>query len=240
MSHLLSDNLKSSILSFLEIEKLGELYISYNWGRDNHISGFPDILALEKSICDSSKRNQISKNDILAIVDWGKLPNKSRIICPEFISLPIYQDGIPEKATINSPSFLIKKLQVETKGLGPTYLSKILRFMLPKYFGALDTRLVRVFGEGDERSKDQNWLKIRTRESDKNRWYIPKVQSLWPEEYDTWTFILRFVCEHLNNCKIKCPHPKSYLTNDLREENIWYCADVEMALFAFASSRLVK
>jgi len=135
------------------------------------------------------------------------------------------------------PSFFIRTLQEQIRGLGPTYLSKLLRFALPQEFGAIDTRIVRVVGMGDSQSKLQEWLCLKVR-NDGYGWYIPKNQSAWPSEYSKWINILRFCAHFLNNSGKLCPHPEGFLTNDLRKRGIWACVDVEMALFSYASKHL--
>jgi len=96
----------------------------------------------------------------LAVAKWGNLRNIQRVKCPETITLPILENEHPDKKIEDDPSVLIKILQRKIKGLGPTYLSKVLRFALPSEFGAIDTRIVRVVGMGDPTSKQQNWLSI--------------------------------------------------------------------------------
>ena len=70
-------------------------------------------------------------------------------------------EGLPKNADKGSAKPIGSEiLQRKIKGLGPTYLSKVLRFALPSEFGAIDTRIVRVVGMGDPTSKQQNWLSI--------------------------------------------------------------------------------
>ena len=117
------------------------------------------------------------------------------------------------------------------KGIGPTYLSKVLRFGLPQEYGAIDSRCVRVFGKGDPDSSRHSWLDIRVR-NDGYGWYIPRTQSHWPKGYGVWLDILRFFSNRLTR---PCLHPQSFVATGLRCKNMWTCADVEMALFAYAS-----
>jgi len=87
-------------------------------------------------------------------------------------------------------------------GLGPTYLSKVIRFALPEEYGAIDTRIVRVVGQGDPASRQHNWLALRVR-NDGYGWYIPKVQVTWPNDYAKWINILRFLQVNLITLTIR-------------------------------------
>jgi hypothetical protein len=129
-------------------------------------------------------------------------------------------------------------LRKNTRGLGPTYLSKVLRFALPSEFGAIDTRIVRVVGNGDSNSKEQSWLSLKVR-NDGYGWYIPENQSAWPKDYSRWINILRFFAQLLNNSGKLCPHPKDFVINGLRTAGVWTCADIEMAIFSHVSKHLV-
>jgi len=57
-------------------------------------------------------------------------------------------------------------------------------------------------------------------------------------EYGTWTAILHRIAGTLNEGSIACPHPMTLSTANLRDQGIWLPADVEMALFAYASARI--
>jgi len=161
----------------------------------------------------------------------------SRIQCPETLHLPLWDNGKPHSEIEKTPLAPVKKLQARTKQLGPTSLSKVLRFALPSEYGAIDTRIVRVVGRGDDASKRQQWLDLKARD-DGYGWYIPKAQGTWPGEYATWIDILRFLAAHLNEQGTECPHPPAFVDRGLRTRGVWYCADVEMALWSYASTRL--
>lgn len=230
----LSQDLQSKLEDFVRNYDFIRLYKDYNWGRDIWQNGFPNISKLEIKITKAAKNNLLKKEDVLSVAEWGNLRNIQRVKCPETLTLHLFENEHPDKKIEEDPSGLIKILQGKIEGLGPTYLSKVLRFALPSEFGAVDTRIVRVSGMGDPNSKQQNWLSLKAR-NDRYGWYIPKNQSAWPKEYSKWINILRFCAHFLNNFGKLCPHPEGFLTNDLRKRGIWACADVEMALFSYAS-----
>jgi hypothetical protein len=121
--------------------------------------------------------------------------------------------------------------------VGPTYASKVLRFALPKHYGAIDSRCVRVFGQGDPASKKQDWLELQASPSNKsrNRWGILESQAGWPQGYGVWLAILRHIASTI---AVPCPHPPIFAKEGLRRMGQWACADVEMALFTYASQQV--
>lgn len=234
----ISSNLKSNLEDFVRNHDFVRLYKEYCWGIDTWQNGFPNILRLEIEINMTAKNNLLRRENILSVAEWGNLRNIQRVKCPETLVLPLYKDGHPNREIEENPLGPLLILQKNIEGLGPTYLSKVLRFALPSEFGAIDTRIVRVIGNGDPGSKQQDWLSLKVR-NDGYGWYIPKNQSAWPKEYFTWINILRFVAQFLNNSGKLCPLPEGFLGNGLRKQGIWVCADVEMALFSYASKYLL-
>ena len=185
-----------------------------------------------------ARQNTVRKDDVLSVVKWGGGARRlSRIECPDTLSLPLCANGKPDSRIEKTPLLPLVMLQSETKGLGPTNLSKVLRFALPPEFGAIDTKIVRVVGTGDSESKRQDWLDLKVRD-DGYGWYIPKTQAAWPEEYATWIDILRFFAQYLNEGGVACPHPPAFAEAGLRTQGLWCCADVEMALWSYASNCL--
>ena len=153
------------------------------------------------------------------------------------ISLPFYENGSYASWIKSDPAHGLVQLRPQVKYLGPTYMTKVLRFALPSEFGALDTRITRVFGKGDPHhayipllqleAEDQGW-----------KWFIKYPQPAWPSEYSTFTYILRYIADYLNRSEIACPHPQLLYDKGMRRKGIWECADVEMAMFSFASERI--
>lgn len=233
----LSIQLQGRIESFLADHDLDSLYREYNWFQDTWENGFPDMLQLEVDLTTHAKQGYVRKTDIMKVAKWGRLPNRKRIQCPERIRIALYDgDDLAEFFRI-PPSAPLKTLRDSIKGIGPTYLSKILMFSRPQLYGAIDTRLVRVFGRRDTDIEGFMWLSLEVRNYGYG-WYIPESQASWPSQYDTWIEILHHIASLCNASGHKCPHPEKYIAIGLREKGIWIAADVETALFSYASKRL--
>jgi hypothetical protein len=231
----LPEQLILDLSNFLGRNDFVELYKSYSWGDDSYANGFPCILSLEAQLIKSDMGRGISLQDARDIANWGKLRNPKQITGNDIV-LPrntLHTDGgSPPDILRLQPIGPVCTLEDNiTKGIGPTYLSKLLRFGLPQEYGALDSRCVRVFGKGDSNTQKHDWLRIRVRNYGYG-WYIPKTQATWPSGYGLWIDILRFFSEKLPD---NCPHPQGFVSSDLRFKNKWTCADVEMALFTYAS-----
>lgn len=231
----LSEGLIKELDVFLtEIDFVG-LYTSYAWRNDNYVDGFPDILRIENALIASDRNEGISLRDVRTVADWGKLRNPARIKGSDIVlpSRTLHDtNNAPSKTLALSPMepVLLLEENIE-KGIGPTYVSKVLRFGLPLEYGAIDTRCVRVFGEGDPHSHRHSLLKLKAR-NDGYGWYISKKQRAWPSAYGIWLNILRYLSQQLPN---NCPHPLAFVHSGLRSNNEWACADVEMALFSYVS-----
>lgn len=234
----LSDEFKPELEQFANEHDFSELYRGYDWSEDTWAKGFPRILELERTLTAAAMENTVRKADVVSVVRWGGGARRvSRIECPDTVSLPLCENGELDRRIEANPLLPLVVLQSETKGLGPTNLSKVLRFAVPSEFGAIDTRIVRVVGVGDPDSTQHNWLDLRVRD-DGYGWYIPKAQGAWPGQYAAWIDILRFFAQYLNEGGVACPHPAAFAEAGLRTQGLWYCADVEMALWSYASSCL--
>ena len=232
----LSVALIAKLDDFLNRNNFPELYRSYDWEDDNHATGFKDIMSLEIQLRRNARSEGIAYEDIIRVAKWGKHTTRKNIKCLRFPALPsnaLYSpDGLPIDALQNNPESPVKLLDDNTKQLGPTYLSKVLRFAMPEQYGAIDTWCVRVFGQGDAENSKHNWLSLKVRKGGYG-WYIPKTKRLWPSEYGKWVNILRYFSHCL---PANCPHPPAFVEEGLREGGKWTCADVEMALFACAKN----
>lgn len=214
-------------------------YMSYEWNNDTWKNGFSDILHLEMEIKEAAIKGQIVRDHLMDIANWGGLPGKERIFCPEPLKISLYDENdLPARYLYDDPDHAVSIIQSQVKGYGPTYISKLLRFASPESFGAIDTRLVRVFGLGEPEAQKNRLLNLTATQTE-GRWYISKTQAGWPTEYGVWVESLRYLATILNNSDIKCPHPKGFTETGLRSrDNKWMPADVEMALFAYASQRI--
>ncbi|RQV97468.1 hypothetical protein EH221_03665 [bacterium] len=229
----LSEKTQQEILSFLHTNDLIQFYREYDWDQDNWKTGFKKILNLEEQTSLAAKNNVVGYEHVMAIAKWGAHRNLGKIQCATPINLPIYTNNQPVSWIESDPTRPLTILRPQIKYYGPTYFSKLLRFSMPAEYGAIDSRLVRVFGEGDPICQKARFLSLKVVFD--SRWSIPEKQSGWPGEYGTWTNILRFMTKFLNESQIKCPHPDAYYQKGLREPGIWMNADVEMALFSYVS-----
>ena len=230
-------DLQESLNAFFQRQDFVALYKSYRWQQDTYPNGFPDILSLENSLRTAAMNNRITMQHVISVADWGKLRNIKRVKGPEgTLNVGLYQhNGLPLSQLARDPLPPIVSLQRQVTGLGPTYLSKVIRFSLPEEYGAIDTRIVRVVGRGDPASRQQNWLTLKARNYGYG-WYIPKAQATWPNDYAKWLNVLRFFVSRLNDPRnaCPCPHPTNFIDRGLRLQGVWTCADVEMAIFSYA------
>lgn len=234
----LDQTLQQNLELFYRENDFCSLYRSYRWNNDNRSSGFGDILRLENQVYSHDRENGITLDDVKAIAEWGMLPDPDRIKGSDRVLAPntFYDSFGSLKPKIKSdPIAPLSSLRKSiTAGIGPTYFSKILRFSAPRIYGAIDTRLVRVFGKGDVANQLYDWLDLQVNDTD-SRWFIPEGQQQWPSGYKSWLNILQTFCSIL---PANCPHPDAFVEHGLREEGVWTPADVEMALFTYASKSI--
>ncbi len=228
----LKPSVKDCIDDLIETCNFPELYRTYAWKRDRWQDGFPDICRLEREIGDAARAGTLSEEHLKAIARWGGLPNIERIRAPTPIRIALFEDGDVARWVRDNPENAIRVLGGQIRGFGPTYTSKLLRFAAPELFGAIDTRIVRVFGAGD--TAHLHLLDLTATHVDG----IPSGQQGWPGEYGTWTAILTYAAAQLNAAGQPCPHPEALINAGLRERGIWLNADVEMAFFNYASGKI--
>ncbi len=229
----LTPAITAQINAFMADVNLPDLYMAYDWQNDKYTAGFPDILDLESQLSANDINAGLTLQDVINVAAWGRLRNPGRIHGPQFIlraNTFFTAGGNPQPNLADMPMGPIHALNIN--GLGPTYKSKILRFALPQEYGAIDTRCVRVFGQGDPANQQHNWIPISARNGGYG-WYISEAQTNWPNGYDVWVNILRHIA---NGSPNNCPHPPDFIATGMRpNNNMWFCADVEMALFTYAS-----
>ena len=237
----LSPDLTGKLDDFLAQHDFPCGYRSYCWKNDTHSAGFPDILSLEVQVMESVRSGGITLHDVESVVRWGSPQDTGQEIeiCDEDglgigskLLLTQFQ-GTPQVA--DHPEWPARYLYDSVKDIGPTFVSKVLRFALPAQYGVIDARVVRVFGEGDPVSNRHQWLSLTAYKSDPKyeRWAIRGYN--WPNGYGVWIDILRHLALKMSEKGIDCPHPQQFVDNGLRDAGVWTCADVEMALFAYAS-----
>ena len=233
----LSEKIIHSIDSFLDNQNLLYWYQNYSWEADTQGSNFKNIVNLEVEIFESAKHNLVSCEQVMKIARWGGHPMLEKIRCKKELDLTLYEGGLPAAWVRDDPAEGLRQIRPQVYYVGPTYMTKILRFSLPAEFGALDTRITRVFGLGDPKHSYVHLINLEAQDQGW-KWFIKYPQPAWPDEYSTFIFILRYMMQKINQQGIKCPHPQILYDHGLRTPGVWECADVEMALFSFASERI--
>ena len=228
----LSNNLVIQLNTFLSENNFPCLYKSYAWNRDTYCKGFPDIFNLEVQFHKQLRGGGISSNDIRDVAKWGGFPSYNRISIKDIGKLNDLNDilTIGNKIAVGKSEHLAGLLDKSGKYVGPTYVSKVLRFAMPEQYGAIDTRCVRVFGQGDPSSQKHSWINLKVNDNVPRRWHI--LRTNWTTGYGVWIDILRYFAQRL---PANCPHPAQFNKLGLRANGIWTCADIEIALFAYAS-----
>jgi len=219
----------------VEVDMVRE-YRAYRWKADSWMAGFPQICNLERSLSSAARDNRLGYFHARNVATWGGLPNPLSIRCHEPLNLTLYNGGKPAPSLRDSADTVMSMLESQIRGFGPTYCSKMLRFAVPSVFGAIDTRIVRAYGTGDPTAQKYHLLDLQATCSGSG-WAIPSNQEAWPGEYGTWTATLHRIADTLNEGGIKCPHPAPMIESNLRERGVWLPADVEMALFDYASTK---
>lgn len=234
----LSKALCDELDAFLKSNDMQALYKSYAWKNDTYARGFPDIAKLELQLRNSEIDTGITLNDAIDVAKWGAMRNQKRISGSATV-LPkntlISADGATQPCVETQPQEPIDTLKL-INGFGPTYQSKVLRFALPEEYGAIDTRIVRVFGQGNPKANKHAWLELKTtlgtHKGKATGWSISNTQKNWPSGFSRWINILRYIAGKIEG---KCLHPRQFEEYGLRKDGVWTCADVEMALFSYAS-----
>lgn len=184
------------------------------------MAGLLRMLGLEEIL--SSTANRVYREQLEAVARWGR--KQGEVQCDDEVSLPLYVDGELDDALIQQPELPLVVLDEQTHNFGPTYLRKSLLFAASR---AIDTRLVTVFGRNCE-----GWVNLWVRSGS----HIARSAG-WQAEFGTWVQILRWLAHYLNGTEVPCPHPEAYVECGLRSGGQWWCADVETALFSYATFR---
>jgi hypothetical protein len=217
---------------FMAEFNLCTLYKAYRWRNDAWETGFIDIRDLENKLSTTAQKGYIVEEHVKKVAKWGGLRDMRHLMCPERVEMLPYETHGSTACLVHSPSEAVCHLKTQiTRGMGPTYLSKVLRFSQPEAFGAIDTQLVKVFGQ-----EGTNWVSLRVSDYGSGP-HIRDSQPGWPGEYDRWIEILRYIADKCNSNCLRCPHPEQLVQLGLRERGVWIVADVEMALFSHARMR---
>lgn len=234
MGNTLTNSVTKQIENMFETMDFPSLYKNYAWKNDRWTNGFPEIYSLECVIGEATRNGTLSLKHLKAIAQWGGLPGSGRINCRDPIQISLFDGDTIARWASNSPENAIRILEGQISGFGPTYTSKLLRFAAPELFGAIDTRIVRIFG-----GTGLTVVSLVATPFD-GRWAISRTQKSWPGEYGTWVSILSYIATGLKQRGIPCTHPEQFVKAGLREYGVWANADVEMALFNYASQQIQK
>lgn len=202
--------------------KFPEYYMTYVWSGKHTLFGyppdtFPDFLwitSLEKRFAwvvrNYSVNNSASKYLLQEMIEWGGSQNgilqKFNDRCGEVNLFILLQDVINN---LSDPDRAISSALC-LPGLGLTYASKLLRFMQPEMYGALDSTI-------------RNELH--------SKGILPRIYDgifdSMKSGYVTFVGVLQDIKEELKTQGIKKPVP---------DDGAWRSSEIEMALFCWAAS----
>ncbi len=213
-----------------DLKKFPEYFRAYSWDAKHALYGYPAdeyeqffwIVSLEKRFnwlkSNCKKENTASIYLIKEMIQWGGSQNGTLQKFEDSIERHNLQQLMLETvSSLQSPKEAIEAA-LKFPGMGLTYASKMLRFLDPERYGALDSRIRKVFSE--------------------------KVPAALPKIYDSsdLSMVTGYVAftEHLDGIKEQLNkagilRPKCALPAGAGSAE-WRSADVEMALFGWASS----
>lgn len=203
---------------------------SYRWDAKHALYGYPAdkfkefewIFSLERRFawlrlhCGSN--NTASIYLIKEMIQWGGSQNGT---------LQKFEDGIGEHnlqhlmlnivANLGSADKAISAA-LELPGMGLTYASKMLRFLDPEHYGALDRRIRKAF------NKKTSGILPKTYDSQESSMVNGYVA------FTNYVNDLKFQLDKAGVCRPDCDLPEG------AGPAKWRSADIEMALFVWASS----
>ena len=222
----------SQVDRFLSDQSMSDWYMKYAWSNDSWNAGFPEIQFLEETISHAARQDEITETHLQSIAQWGHLISRPSLREGTCVPLSLYRNGYPASWIRYDPARCMDELDRSIVNFGPTYLSMLLRFAMPSMFGTMNTRIVTVYGDGDQNTQGMGWFHLSTQKGGIRK------DTGWTFEYATWIHILRYIAQRLNEERIPCPHPERFVTTQLRDKDQWVAADVEMALFSYAREGL--
>ncbi len=210
----------------MQLEKFPDYYKKYSWNEKHKLFGYPAdtypnydwIFSLEKRfiwLCNNSK-NEVTSSKYLIneMIQWGGSQNgvlqkfndrSGEVNLYDLVQKIIENIDDPEKAISSA---------LTMPGLGLTYASKLLRFMNPSKYGALDSRIRKALLEKQIMNK-------KIYDGNKNsmvRGYVEFVN------------ILNDLEEQLTEKNIEKPNCS------LSSSGKWRPSEIEMALFSWSES----
>jgi len=215
----------------VDLNKFPDYFRAYRWGAKHELYGYPAdtydhfewMLSLEKRFgwlkSNYKIKNTASIYLVKEMIQWGGSQNGI---------LQKFEDGI-ENSNLKELMFdTISNIQTPDKaiaaalkfpGMGLTYASKMLRFLDPQRYGALDRRIRNSF-----RNKEPGALPVIHDSSNKNM----------IAGYVAFTKYLDNLKAQLDAAKILRPSCSLPVGTGCAQ---WRPADIEMALFGWASMK---
>lgn len=209
----------------IDFRKFPEYYKNYVWSGKHKLFGYPPdafpefhwIASLENRfawvVCNYSVNNSASKYLLQEMIEWGGSQNgvlqKFNDGCGEVNLLAVIQSVIDN---LSEPGRAISSALV-LPGMGLTYASKLLRFMQPEMYGALDGKIRKaLYREGR----------------------LPKifdgVHNSMVSGYVDFVGLLQEIKDRLQKEGIRKP------ACGLTKEGTWRASEIEMALFCWAGN----
>ena len=195
----LGDDLRKKLDDFLANPQndFANLYRSYSWRSDIHKcdDGFINICRLENRLINNTN---LTLKDIESVIKWGNPGDMT--LRPWIKDKALFNKFRGQLADVRliktKPGILALNLATSVINVGATYASKVLRFICPLQYGAIDTRLVQVFGKHNAASECHQWIPsliVRERSIEAYDAYFG-----WHPGYAKWINILRYFA--ITNC----------------------------------------
>jgi len=209
----------------LDYSRFPEYYKNYVWSGKHKLFGYPPdafpeflwISSLEKRFAwvvrNYSKNNSASKYLLQEMIEWGGSQNgilqKFNDRCGEVNLFRVLQEVVNNLS--DSKKAISSALRLP--GLGLTYASKLLRFMQPEMYGALDSKIRKALNSKERLA----------------RIYDGNHESM-VSGYVEFVGLLQEIKKNLKTKGIKKP------ACGLSEDGTWRASEIEMALFCWARS----
>jgi hypothetical protein len=219
----------------MDLNQFPAYFREYTWHAKHHLFGYPAdsfpqffwIQSLEDRFAwlrENAGRAQTSSIYLLReMIQWGGSQNGV---------LQKFDDGLGEVSLLGHITRIVDAVQRRSRrdaiaealklpGMGLTYASKLLRFIEPTIFGALDSRI--------RQSLTEPVLGIRVPQI-----YDDREKSM-VDGYEIFLDLLDAISQELANSNIARPQ-----CSLAPARTTWRPADVEMALFRWAEVRRVR
>lgn len=213
MGHIDTHPRLQNFPKLLSMYQWDDYHAAFGWPPDCIDEGFPWIVALENRFRAAIEQNGFPPASLVTeVILWGGNQNNVLSRFARVVRGKGYEPFIRKVAdNLDDPSRALQSAMA-LKGFGLTYGSKLLRFCRPRDYGALDSRIQAAL-KGELGS-------------------VPTTGPKQGSYYKEYVGLLREYQRGLQDAKILRPGygPRTASTE-------WTAAEVEMALFAWASSQ---